>query len=80
MSVAASECLLAKTPNPATALQSAGGSSKRGGDGEFVGGCADLAGGFMEDKVFEMDKFAVDPQRGAGIGDFLPFEKTGVER
>jgi hypothetical protein len=32
------------------------------GNGQFVGGCADVAGGVVQDKVFEMDKFAVDPQ------------------
>ncbi|MHC2296147.1 hypothetical protein ACVJBD_000353 [Rhizobium mongolense] len=38
------------------------------GDGEFVGRSADVAGGVVEDEVFEMDEFAVDPQRGAGRG------------
>ena len=30
----------------------------------------------MEDEVFEMDEFAVDPQRGAGIGELGAFEEA----
>lgn len=39
------------------------------GDGEFVGGCANIAGGVVEDEVFQVNEFAIDPQRGAGIGE-----------
>ena len=35
--------------------------------------------GVMEDKVFEMDELAVDPQRGAGVGEVLPFEEAGAD-
>ncbi len=27
-----------------------------------------------------MDEFAVDPQRGAGVGEMLPLEKAGADR
>ena len=33
----------------------------------------------MEDEIFEMDEFAVDPQRCAGVGEILPFEETGTD-
>jgi hypothetical protein len=36
-------------------------------DGEFVGRRAGIAKGVVEDEVFEMEKFAIEPQRGAGI-------------
>jgi hypothetical protein len=32
--------------------------------------------GVVEDEVFEMDELAVDPQRGAGIGEVHPFEEA----
>jgi hypothetical protein len=44
---------------------------------EFVGGCADISKRVMQDEVFEMHEFAVDPERGmdfeemrAGLGGF----------
>jgi hypothetical protein len=45
-----------------------------------MGGGADIAGGVVEDEVFEMDKFAVDPQRGAGIGEVLALAEAGADR
>jgi len=30
----------------------------------------------VQHEVFEMDEFAVDPQRGDGIAEILPFEKA----
>jgi len=44
-----------------------------------VGGGAGIAKGVVEDEVFEMDEFAVDPQRGTGIGEILPLEKAGAD-
>ena len=49
------------------------------GDGEFVGWSADIAGGIMEDEVLEMNKFAIDPQRGAGIGELGAFEEARAD-
>jgi len=43
------------------------------GDGQFVGGGADIARGVVEDEVFEMHEFAIDPQRGTGVGEILAF-------
>jgi hypothetical protein len=45
-----------------------------------VGWGAGIAKGVVEDEVFEMDEFAVDPQRGTGIGEILPFEETISDR
>nr|CAD6628651.1 hypothetical protein RFYW14_04007 [Pseudorhizobium flavum] len=32
----------------------------------------------MEDEVFEVDEFAVDPEGGAGVGEVLAFEEAGT--
>ncbi|CUX06971.1 conserved hypothetical protein [Agrobacterium fabacearum S56] len=50
------------------------------GDGEFVDGGAGIAKRVVEDEVFEMDELAVDPQRGTGITEILPFEEAGTNR
>ncbi|ARS66147.1 hypothetical protein CN204_17925 [Sinorhizobium meliloti] len=34
----------------------------------------------MEDEVFQVDEFAVDPQRGAGVGEVRSFEEALVDR
>jgi hypothetical protein len=39
------------------------------GDCQFVGGCANILRGVVEDEIFEMDEFAVDPEGRAGIGE-----------
>ena len=41
-----------------------------------MGGGADIAGGIVKDEIFEMDEFAVDPQRGAGVGEMRAFDKA----
>ena len=33
-----------------------------------------------EDEVLEMDEFAVDPQRGAGVGEVRSFEEARADR
>jgi hypothetical protein len=38
-----------------------------------MGGRANILRGVVEDEVFEMDEFALDPQRGAGIGEVGAF-------
>jgi len=38
-------------------------------DRQFVGGGADIASGVMENEVFEMDEFAVDPEGRTGISE-----------
>lgn len=45
-----------------------------------MGWRADVAGGVVEDEVFEMDDFAVDPQRGAGIGEVSSFDPPASDR
>ncbi len=44
--------------------------------GDFVGGCANIPRGIMDDEVFEIDEFAVDPQRGASVGEVGSFDPT----
>lgn len=34
----------------------------------------------MQDEIFEMDQFAVNPQRDAGIGELLPSEEARSDR
>nr|UTN42887.1 hypothetical protein BDDEJBFL_00119 [Agrobacterium fabrum] len=34
----------------------------------------------MEDEIFEMDEFAVDPQRGAGIGELAALNPSLADR
>lgn len=46
------------------------------GDCEFMGGCANIAGGVMENEVFEMNQFTIDPQRCARVGEVRAFDKT----
>ncbi len=36
---------------------------------QLVGGCANIHRSVVEDEVFQVDEFAVDPQRGAGVGE-----------
>gem|GEM_PF-2362966 len=49
------------------------GAQNIAGDGEFVGWGAGIAKGVVEDEVFEMDEFAIDPQRCAGVSEILAF-------
>lgn len=46
------------------------------GDGEFVGGCADISKRVMQDEVFEMNEFTVDPERGMRVEEMRALEKT----
>jgi hypothetical protein len=46
------------------------------GDGELVGGCADVAKGIMQDEVFEMDEFTIDPERGVRVEEMRALKKT----
>jgi hypothetical protein len=34
----------------------------------------------VEDEVFEMHKFTIDPQRGAGIGELVAFDPSLTDR
>jgi len=46
------------------------------GDGEFVGGRADVAKRVMQDEVFEMDEFAINPERGVRFQEMRALEKA----
>jgi len=46
------------------------------GDGEFVGGCADVPERVMQDEVLEMNEFTVDPERGMRVEEMRPLEKA----
>ena len=50
------------------------------GDGEFMGGSTDVPERVMQDEVFEMDKFAVDPQRGMRVEEMRALEKALADR
>ena len=54
------------------------GAQHVAGDGEFVG--AGIAERVVMDEVFEVDEFAVDPQRGKGIGKMHALEKAAPDR
>lgn len=41
--------------------------------------CANIARGVVENEVFEMDEFAVDPQRGACIGELGALEEAHAD-
>jgi hypothetical protein len=36
--------------------------------------------GVVEDEVFEMGEFALDPERGAGVGKMRAFDKSLADR
>ena len=46
------------------------------GDGEFVGGGTDVAKRVMQDEVLQMDKFAIDPERGMRVEEMRALEKA----
>jgi hypothetical protein len=50
------------------------------GNGEFVGGCANVPECVMQDEVFEMDKFTVDPERGMRVEEMRALEKALANR
>ena len=41
-----------------------------------MGRGANIAGGVVEDEVFKMHEFAIDPQRGTGVGEVGAFDKA----
>ena len=50
------------------------------GDGEFVGGGADIAKRVMQDEVLEMNEFTVDPERGMRVEEMRALEKALANR
>lgn len=44
--------------------------------GQLVGRGADVHAGVVEDKVVEVDEFAVEPQTGAGVGEVHPADRA----
>jgi hypothetical protein len=46
------------------------------GDGEFMGGSTDVAKRVMQDEVFEMNEFTVDPERGMRVEEMRALEKA----
>jgi hypothetical protein len=55
------------------------GSENVAGDSEFVGWGADVSESVVEDEVFEVDEFAIDPEGCAGVGEVLPFEPSASD-
>jgi hypothetical protein len=45
-----------------------------------MGGRANIFRGVVQDEVLEMDELAVDPQRGAGVGEMGSRDKAGADR
>ena len=50
------------------------------GNGEFVGGCADVSKRVMQDKVFEMDELSIHPQRGMRLEKMRALKKALADR
>ncbi|RWQ31934.1 MAG: hypothetical protein EOS21_31445 [Mesorhizobium sp.] len=48
--------------------------------GELVCRSADVHVGVVQDEVFWMDEFAVEPQRRGRVGKVLAFDKTVAQR
>lgn len=46
------------------------------GDGEFMGGSTDVPERVMQDEVFEMNEFTVDPERGMRVEEMRALEKA----
>jgi hypothetical protein len=46
------------------------------GNGEFVGGCADVSKRVMQDKVFEMDELSINPHRGMRLEKMRALKKA----
>ena len=49
-------------------------------DCQLMGRCANIAGSVMENEIFEMDEFTVDPKRGAGVGELGSFQEACTDR
>jgi hypothetical protein len=62
------------------AYDASAGAQDVAGDGQLVGGGANISDIVVEDEVFEMDQFAVDPQRGTGVGEMGPFDPACADR
>jgi hypothetical protein len=52
------------------------GAQHVAGDGEFMAGGADIGAGVVQHQVLEVDELAIDPQRGAGVGEVHAFDPT----
>ena len=50
------------------------------GDGEFVGGRADISKRVMQDEVIEMNEFTVDPERRMRFQEMRALEKALTDR
>ena len=46
------------------------------GDRQFVGGGADVPERVMQDEVFEMHEFTIDPERGVRLEEMRALEKA----
>ena len=50
------------------------------GDRQFVGGGADVPERVMQDEVFEMHEFTIDPERGVRLEEMRALEKALADR
>ncbi len=44
-----------------------------------MGRSPDISRGVVQDKIFEMNQLAFDPQRCTGVGEVLAFEEAGAD-
>ena len=70
----------AEGPGRRLAGDAAASAQHVAGDGQFVGRGTDVGAGGVQDEVLEMDEFAVEPQRGAGVGEVLAFNPALTDR
>ncbi|TCP75735.1 hypothetical protein C8J31_13029 [Rhizobium sp. PP-CC-2G-626] len=50
------------------------------GNGQLMGGCADIEAGVVQDEILEVDEFAINPQGRDRVSEVLPFEKAVADR
>jgi hypothetical protein len=50
------------------------------GASQLVGGRAHVHDGVMKHEVLEMDEFALDPERGGGVGKMRPRDPSLADR
>lgn len=46
------------------------------GNGEFMGGSTDVPERVMQDEIFEMDEFTIDPEGGMCVEEMRALEKA----
>jgi hypothetical protein len=76
----ATQTVSGKRPAGRLRCDASAGAQHVAGDGQFVGRGAGVGAGVVQDEVLEMDQLAIDPKRGAGIGEMRAFNPAGADR